>query len=524
MTNAIYDLDAVTSQLSAHIWGHRFTSGQRGPEYVLEFLNVLLGTNYKFESDTYTRRRSIGLRKFIFEGVKEGARSKNKEILVLTDEEKSRLYQAVQGDDYHVLRTFLRNLEVGLYDTRGKEADRSWYARSLYPLHESLLYFEMRKKGEHYAFERNFYARGGELYFLMLMHGTEQNLERREFIAQRFKQLLTRNRIIQKVVDKITEAFGETEQVEPAKLRASTEAEKDAVPILPESAIHDNMELFKSFGVELEQLLSIDMDIYEMFQLLTSLICFQLFRYMNERAYLGQDKQYYFFDCLDGTNRQLVQLSAFSFEQHENIIKNRIDHEFEMRLQQLLGSKDELARNLPLWKENPDEFMSKMGLSQLKSRKNIILKELLRCESVADVLGNLKKSIREVVSDQIHKNQLPVTRILSRDGGFATYRRGSSSNYRYTISDKFLQMLVFTLVKPQTKLEYHQFLSDLFSNYGIVIGDKQAKDSGLYDQSLLNIRYFQDNEKALRDKLRHNGLLIEFSDATAMVQNPYTSN
>lgn len=131
------------------------------------------------------------------------------------------------------------------------------------------------------------------------------------------------------------------------------------------------------------------------------------------------------------------------------------------------------------------------------------------------------RMIREAISDQLKKHQLSIPRIISRDGGFATYRRGSASNYRYTISDAFLQMLVFTKVKPKEKMEYHEFLETLFRDYGIVIGELQAKESGLYELSRLNIRYFNDNEKALRDKLRHNGLLIEFSDATAMVQNPY---
>ncbi|OAX50850.1 hypothetical protein gpAD87_21835 [Paenibacillus sp. AD87] len=84
-------------------------------------------------------------------------------------------------------------------------------------------------------------------------------------------------------------------------------------------------------------------------------------------------------------------------------------------------------------------------------------------------------------------------------------------------------MLVFTKVKPGEKMEYNDFLNVLYQDYGIVIGESEAKVSGQYEKSRLNIRYFQDNEKALREKLRHNGLLIEFSDATAMIQNPYTS-
>ncbi|BBI31149.1 hypothetical protein [Cohnella abietis] len=514
-------LDRFTSQLSAHIWGHRFKEGQRGPEYVLEFLNVLFGASYSLSHEYYHRKRSVGLRKFIFEGVKEGSGSND--ILVLKEEEKQKLVQAVQENNVHVLKQFLKNLEVVLYNTTGKEADRSWFARSLYPLHESLLYVELRKKGKDLSFERNFFARGGELYFLMLGHGTDKHINRRKFIENRFQQLLTKNKIIEKVVDKISSAFEEKEpyQDRTCKLRSSSQDEN--VPALPPSAPQDNEQLFEGFADELERLLLIDLDIYEMFHLLTSLICFQLARYMHERALIVPSQFTYFFDCLDGINKPITQQAASSFEQHENLIKQKFEHEFEQKVQESLGSSDHIEQQLPLWKADPEIFFEKMGLSQLRSRKGIIETMLLRCNNADDVSGKLKDIVREAVSDQLKKNQLNITRVLSRDGGFATYRRGSASNYRYTISDSFLQMLVFTKVKPKEKMEYNEFLDVLFREYGIVIGVSQAKESGLYEQSRLNVRYFQDNEKALRDKLRHNGLLIEFSDATAMIQNPYAS-
>ncbi|WP_188889211.1 hypothetical protein [Paenibacillus radicis (ex Gao et al. 2016)] len=486
---------------------------------MLEFLNVLFGTNYSFGHESYQRRRSVGLRKFIFEGVKEGGGSRD--ILVLEEEEKQRLLSAVQEDDVLVLKQFLRNQEVVLYNTTGKEADRSWFARSLYPLHESLLYVELRKKGKELSFERNFFARGGELYFLMLELGTEKHEERRKYIEDRFQQLLTKNKVIEKVVDKITSAFGEEKSKhDPCKLRSSSQDEN--VPTLPPHASQENERLFEDFTIELEHLLFLDLDIYEMFHLLISLTCFQLARYMHERALIVPDKFSYFVDCLDGNNKQISQLSAISFENHENLIKAKFEHEFEQKMQEMLGSVEQIEIQLPVWKNDPEGFFEKMGLSQMRSRKGIIKATLDKCTNASDVMVKLKNTMREAVSDQLKKHQLNITRVLSRDGGFATYRRGSASNYRYTISDSFLQMLVFTKVKPQEKMEYYEFLETLYQHYGIVIGEVQAKKSGLYEQSRLNVRYFNDNEKALRDKLRQNGLLIEFSDATAMIQNPYT--
>lgn len=290
-------------------------------------------------------------------------------------------------------------------------------------------------------------------------------------------------------------------------------------PMLPHRAEIDNRELFEQFGAEMENLLLIDMDVHEMFHLLTSLVCFQLNRYMHARSQPDVKSLTYFFDCMDGTNIHIYRQAAKSLEQHEAMLKERYLVEFERKSDGVLGSIDQIEQLLPLWQEKPDLFYNSMGLTKLRSRKEAVTRILLRCQTADDVQTTLKSSVREVVTSQL--DQIQVTRVIARDGGFATFRRGSASNYRYTISDSFLQTLVFTTVQPGDKMEFHEFLNRLCNAYGIVIGEQQAKETGIYEKSGFNIRYFQDNERALRKKLRHNGLLIEFSDATAMIQNPY---
>ncbi|MGO4348249.1 hypothetical protein AB4Z45_22405 [Paenibacillus sp. MCAF9] len=515
-----HSLDKFTSQLSAHIWGHRFKDGQRGPEYVLEFLNVLFGADYSFKKDRYKRTKAVGLRKFIFEGVKEGS---VRDVLVLDDHEKEKLQQAVQENDLYVIKHFLRNLEVTLYNTTGKEADRSWFARSLYPLHESLLYFELRKKGRDLSFERNFFARGGELYFLMLAYGTENYAERRNFIQSRFQDLLTRNKVIEKLVYKISSAFEESENQNNQTGLLRTDNNDDNVPKLPEP--EKSQPLFEMFSMELEQLLLLDVDIYEMFHLLTSLVCFQLTRYMHERATILDSKNHtYFFDCLEGNNKHITQISSRNFDEHENLIKARFEHEFQRKFREALGDYNKIEEHLPRWKENPNDIIELLGLNQMRSRKDVIIRTLQKCSNAKEVYSKFYLVVKDAVSDQLKKHQLNITRVLTRDGGFATFRRGSVGNYRYTISDSFLQMIVFTTIKPMGKMEYYDFLDEIYNKYQIVIGEAQARECGIYSKSNLNIRYFQENEKALRNKLRQNGLLIEFSDATAMIQNPYASS
>ncbi len=522
------DSKQFTSQLAADIWGHRFKTSQRGPEYTLEFLNVICGSAYSFDSMEYVRKKSVGLREFIFEGMKEG--SATNQVLVLDAERHERMQQALHAQDIAVLRQFLRSLEIIMYNTDGKEADRSWYAKSLYPLHESLLFVELRKKDNTTkdnkrksapSSERNFYARGGELYFLMLAHGTGQFGERRKFIERRFRHLLQKNKSIDRVVEKIKSIFEEKDTADNTMGSLRAPAKNGKLPLLPPGAEQENSGLFERFGAEMERLLLTELDIHEMFGLLTSLICFQLARYMHERSLTPSEKLIYFFDCLDGSNKQIVQQSANGFNKHESMLKRRFEEEFSRKAELAFGTREFIEQTLPEWKQEPKQFFKRMGIDSMHGRKEAIGKVLKKCNSADDVLGKLRDSLREAVGAQI--DQLHITRVLSRDGGFATYRRGSANNYRYTISDSFLQMLVFTQVAPERPMEYSDFLQLLYQSYGIVIGEMQAVESGQYEQSGLNIRYFQDNERALREKLRINGLLIEFSDATAMVKNPYSS-
>lgn len=514
--NSKNNVEEFSSQLSAKIWGHRFKDGQRGPEYVLEFLNVMYGTEYCLDSDCYFRNKAINLRKFIFEGVKEGSK---RDIAQLKEEQKISLYGKIQDEEkVEVIREFFRNLEVPLVDGRGREADRSWYARSLYPLHESLLFFELRKKGESISYERNFFARGGELYYLMLSYGTANNLEMRETIQNRLKSLLKRNNSVERIIESIQDALGDSK----VNIRKDTyplreNAENKEYPKLP---INEHF-IFDEFATEMNNLLNINIDVYEMFKLLTSLISFQLMRYMYERAKVKEeDRIEFFFDCLDGQNTQILKTSSGTFSNNELLIKNKFEDYFAMQFFSLIGDEVQVMNELPKWKANPNgTFINLMGLNKLQSRKKRVINTLMSCNNYKDVTTKLFNTVKEVISDQLKRHQLSIIRTLARDGGIGNFKTGT--NYRYTMTDTFLQTLVFVNVKPNDSMEFSEFLNLLYEKYGFVIGEVQARNSGLYERSKLNISYYQKNENSLRTKLRKNGLLVEFSDATAMIQNPY---
>jgi len=108
---------------------------------------------------------------------------------------------------------------------------------------------------------------------------------------------------------------------------------------------------------------------------------------------------------------------------------------------------------------------------------------------------------------------------LARDGQFIVSGKGSKA--RYVLHDNVLSALVYATLNGQNNLPYDDFLNELFLKYHIIIGEDAAKISGLYSKEGINLSHFRSNEKKMRQKLKQNGLLQEYSDATALVTNPY---
>jgi hypothetical protein len=515
-------VEEFSTQLSAQIWGHRFKDGQKGPEYVLEFLNVLNGTNYDLGATEYFRKRATGLRQFIFEGNKEGA---NQGVVTLSEDQKNKLYNLVRDkDEISVIREFFRNLEIPLSDGQGKAANRSWYAKTLYPLHESLLFFELRTHVKNdtktYSYERNFFARGGELYFLMLSYGTKNDLSLRSSIEQRLKFLLQKNKAIEHIVNKITNSL-EDEKDKKDELYYPLKKVNEKTKEYPQLPVEDD-PIYNEFAVEFNQLISLNIDIYELFELMISLITFQLSRYMLKRSLINNEinEVTYFFDCLDAQIGPIQKLSSKSFSDNELLVKNKFESYFKEVFNEKMGNYAFVTANLSKWKANPEELITYLGLSKLsKERKNKVKKVIVKCNTFKDVTENLFTIVKDIISDQLKKHQLSIIRGLARDGGFGGYRRGSK--YRYFMTDSFIQAIVYANIQPKQQIEFNQFLEELYEKYGFIIGELQAKSNGIYDKSKLNVSYFQKNEFAIREKLRYNGLLIEYSDATAMIKNPY---
>ncbi|MGB3261047.1 hypothetical protein, partial [Paenisporosarcina sp.] len=379
-----------------------------------------------------------------------------------------------------------------------------------------------------------------ELYYLMLTYGTKDNLLVRQGIEHRLKHIMRQNKSVTDIVDRICENLedyslsNEKSKNAPLIKDKSLEGiisgwEDKEYPTLPIEA--ENFNLFSDFANELHSLLHLEIDLYEMFSLITSLISFQIHRYMIFRAEENSaSRNYYFFDCLDGQDVHIKRLAQDSYNSHERSVRESFENHLNGHLQELIppGQEIELIRKWKNAAQSSSEkkdidryelFLKDINFSSAHAPKKKALISTIENKDINQAVKTLKNKIINYSLDELTKKQLPILRTLARDGGFVAMGTGIRS--RYILSDTFLSSLVYATLGSQEKMEFHEFMEQLFKKFDIVIGTDEAKISGIYENEGVNLKYFHNNEKKLRQKLKQNGLLQEYSDATALIQNPY---
>lgn len=546
MGTQLADNELNSSKISEQIWGHRFTDGQRGVEYVLEFLNVIAGANYKLDATHYYRKKIELFRQFVFEGEKHGAVKKGEpSYLEFPSEEKEKLIKelGIQKNDLEDLQLFFKNLRVELLRAEGKAMDRSWYAQMLFPLNDSLLFFELRsrKKGENEvnAFERNFFARGGELYYLMLTYGTAHNKTLRTSIETQLKRLMSGNQNIGRIVNSICKSLNEDAQYDynqplnkSVLLQKTQElmekyegAAKSEYPTLPDK----NKAIYRVMAEDLNALMKINVDIYEFMGMFTSLVNFHIYSYMMTQAgdYVGEQYNL-FIDCMDGSNPHIKRLAQHAFKDNERIVKECFDRHTDKHLETLLPL-NEAEEKIKKWKEAANNSSAQLTVEKYKQFFTDLnyskFHEKIKLELINTLVEDDKQAykllvqkIKEISRKDMSK-QCTILNILSRDGGFMISGRGVQA--RYTLSDNLLSAFVYVLLDESPQMSFQEFKQKLYKRYRIVIAEDEASQSGIYAAERINLRCFIDNGTQLRSKLAKNGLLEEYSDATALIKNPY---
>lgn len=539
--------------VAAWIWGHRLRVGQHWMEYLLEFLNVLAGFDYELGQGVntseqsaklaYTRFTRLGLRRFVFYDDWEKTRHP------YDDSARERLervlWQQCVGNgsaDENPL-TLARSL---LRAFSAVEENRSWFAKSLFPAHHNLLFWEGLRKGatklqsravaenalpsfldHEIAFDaRNFFARGGEVYYLILSAGTQNAPALRQTISEQLHTILVeRNAALGVLAEIIDRAWRQqTEQ------HTTPKSEAGRLGWIPDP----DCTLYTVIAEDVAAFLQADLDPLETLDLLAHLVGFHLTLYIYHRAHPEAKPARHsdgsccercrpclpvdVLDSVDGGVVRSISMAAFR-EQEACIVRQAETYVSEQVTAWLEAIPTESDPYPELDSEARPYFdltrLSKVSRDAFTSRVNGLIRRLGTVPDRADLAEGYAEALIDVLMQDFDKNFKGVHRKLAKAVGLVAPRKGPGA--RFVLGDNLLKALTLANLPLGSGLTYDEFLERLYRRYGFVVAARQARESGLLERQRVNGEYFERNRVALLEKLKHAGLATEYSDATAVV-------
>ncbi|TPJ81878.1 hypothetical protein FJ434_20455 [Mesorhizobium sp. B2-5-13] len=484
------------------IWGHRLHDEQSPWLILLEFLGVLRSeslagralTEVEFNKLSYRPQTQLRLRNVIFN---------NPYLLTIGAERLSddaawakwlELMQQNAGGlddrDFSYLRHRFDSFEdfsavVGFLQSSAIEgtSNKRWSSKFVFPFGPNALYEDAAVTASGVSTDRRFFARTGEVLYLMLSRAKRAADLRDRLVGKLFEQPT--------VYDRLVGALQGEAQL----------AENDRPGSYLPCSAHP---IFDQMAEDWIAILDSPISVFDALPHLVTITGLNLIRYQLERARELLDAVPITMVCEIVSPRKTVvrDLAADSFQANnalpglaiEHYIRSAENsHDWQAALASddaLLSAAEVLARQFD-WPD-PDELSSDL------TNPGVLLDELVS---------------RAKIRHAQHVGKVHST--WARQIGLSSRR--SSRRVRYAPTDRLLKTLVVCCV-PE-RLEFKDFLRELNDRYGLVIGDHQAASiigAGKADQE-----DFSDNARRLEERLISLGLLNRLSDSAAYVENPF---
>jgi hypothetical protein len=384
----------------------------------------------------------------------------------------------------------------------------------------------LHRLDEGIAFDaRNFFARGGEIYYLILSAGTRNDPARRRAITDRLRTLLTEpNAALGKLAAIIDGAW---QQQTGQRGNGHPTGRLGWIPA-------PNCPLYALIAEDVATFLQADLDPLETLDLLAHLIGFHLTFYIYHRAHPGalsvgcddgtcldQCRPCLPIDALEGADGGVVRaisMAAFR-EQEANIVRQA---ETYIR-SQVAAWVRALPADADPYRSLESDARAHFDLPRLSrvtqnafARRVDALIRRLGANPDRDALAEgYAEAMTEILQQDFDKNFKGVHRKLAKAVGLAAPRKGPGA--RFVLGDNLLKALTLANIPPGGGMTYDEFLQRLYHRYGLVVGVREAREAGLLERQRVNGEYFERNRAALLDKMKHAGLATEYSDATAVV-------
>ena len=500
------------------IWGHRFYNDQTPWTLLLEFLAVFrsrledgCALNEKIENDMhenicYSIPKLIGLRKIIFNAPyiqhiveTESTDEKRWEIFFQRISQGNNRRQEFNRQE---LKDRFRNFSemnqvIKLFQNTSVEAHRNrrWTSRFLFPYGKDCIYSDLREDKnldeEFFSSDRRFFARGGELLYLMLCRCDKRTVLKKE-ISQRI--FTSKDTIWSRLIKALILA-GDSSQSDMIRI--------PTIGYLPYEE-HSAYNVLAQDWLTILQLRVPDASLLEPLMRISAL---HMLVYMLQRSLVEIGRRYkprFVMNIPSPKKSNMLELSKRNFDENRSLSRKAISAYIDK------------AKDDKQWKEALKSYHgdSSEVREYLQERFKYSGWEKVANKNPDDLIQELKEYALKRHNQHVYK----VHQEWGREIGLVVARRGVGTWYSPT--DDLIKTLVITNVDKRD--EYRQFLKNLYERYGFVIGVQEAKEA--YGKLPIDERDLDENSRRLEHRLKTLGLLNRLSDDCAYVENPFVAH
>ena len=489
------------------IWGHRFYNDQTPWLIFLEFLAVLRdqvekGEAFKCTSDkgdhedfTYSMPLRLPLRFLLFnnpylhhvEVTEEGNDAQWDRWLHII---KSSAVERA-GVDFTYLRQhfeyrhLVRVAEVFQASAIGADSGKRWTSKFVYPHGPDCLFSEVSDKAGSKSRDRRFFARGGELLYLMLTRSGYG------------EQLLP---MLQRVVLDENKAWNRMAKALLPRDQADDITNPAQIGYLPYAQRPEYGDLANDWI----SLLRLNMPGESVLDPLVRISSLHILRYLFNRAHeVINDGTFtrFVLEITAPKSTPIRALSADNYSANRRLTENAIEQHLKS------------FKATPEWRNASETLDADSARMALRNRFGFENKSLKGADGNTPdkVFNNFFRSVKS--RHQQHFSSVPG--VIARHIGLAVHRRGMKT--RYAPTDALLKAVVFATVDGP--MEFNVFLRELYRKYRFVIGANEAREA--FDELPIDKRVFDENAQRLESRLLALGLLRRLSDDCAYVINAF---
>lgn len=492
------------------IWGHRFYDDQTPWLVLLEFLCLFESRRSEeksfvvdpdgdaHEEFKYKVPRRIPLRKLIFSNpylrhVEEDGdlseSAKWSKWLKLFSDPHEYEYDFLK-ENFQDFRKLVQIVEFYQATSVEPHNNRRWSSKFIYPYEAKSLYADLPANPKRPP-DRRFFARGGELLYLML---------NRSGLGEEVSEKIS-NKLLSGDVSKPWNGLINY-LLHPD--RDSPEKDDVEIPIgyLPFRKRAEYRELAETWL----HLLSLDIPGEAVMDPLMRLTALHMLLYMIRRSNeeIGNNHEpRIVLEIASPRKTLLLELSKKSYAFNRNVSYEAVRAYIEK------------VKECKKWLNAQNEPNPSVAIKEILKDRFCLSKEY--CKDLSgDTPDAMLSTLVEDAKSRHKQHVAQVHREWSKHIGLSVGKRGIGT--WYSPDDSFLKALVMRLVTDERE-EYHSFLAKLYEKFKIVIGVTEAETA--YDGLPIDQNALMLNAQRLEHRLKTLGLLRRLSDDCAYVENPF---